>query len=179
MGASPHALAAHRHSGGAGPGSPPVTAPTPHPPWARGRAGPARVGAGARAYRLSRSGGWAGPDGSPRLPPESPQPRRAAAPPARSAERAPVFSCILRIRTCEPVVGPCPIGPQALPRPAHGFLPQTSRGHTLFMAHLGGQGERPDARGLALGARRLMQKMLETLPMRGVQGGLHPLGPCR
>ena len=158
---------------------PPVTAHNTQPPWALGRAGPARFGAGARAYRLSRYGGWAGPAGSTRLHPESPKPIRDAAPPARSDDRATFFSRILRIRTRDPVFGPFPIGPQALQRPANGFITHTSRGHALFMAHLGGQGERPDARGLAIGARRLMQKMLETLTIIGVQCWLHTLGPCR
>jgi hypothetical protein len=71
------------------------------------------------------------------------------------------------------------MGPQAVQRPADGFIAQPSRGHALVMTHLGGQGERPDARGLAIGARRLMQTMLEALTIGGVQGRLHALGPCR
>jgi hypothetical protein len=158
---------------------PRVTAHNTRPPWALGRADPARFGAGARAYRLARYGGWAGQDGSTRLHPERPKPIRDAAPPARSDDRATFFSRVLRIRTRDPGFGPFPIGPQALQRSADGFITHTACGHALFMAHLGGQGERPDARGLAIGARRLMQNMLEALTTGGVQCRLHALGPCR
>ena len=49
--------------------------------------------------------------------------------PARSADRATVFSRVLRVRTREPVFGPLPIGPQALQRPADRFITPTPRGH--------------------------------------------------
>ena len=65
-----------------GPGCPRVTAHNTRRPWARGRAGPARFGSGARASRLSRYGGWAGPSGSTRPHPESPRPSRDAATPS-------------------------------------------------------------------------------------------------
>jgi hypothetical protein len=158
---------------------PRVTAHNTRLLWARDHAGPARFGAGAMASRLSRYGGRAGPDGSTTLHPESLRPSRDAATPTRSGDRATFFSCVVRIRTRDPVLRPFPVGPQALQRPADGFITHTPRGHPLLVAHLGGQGKRPDTRGLAIGARRLMQDMLETLTRGGVQGRLDALGPRR
>ena len=158
---------------------PRVTAHNTRPLWARGRAGLARFGPGGRACRLSTYGDWAGRGGSTRLHPESPRPSRHAATPGRSDDRATFFSCVVRIRTRDPVFGPLPIGPQALQGPADGFITQTPCGHALFMAHLGGQGERPEARGLAIGARGLMQDMLELLTLGGGEGRHRTLGPRR
>ena len=155
---------------------PRVTAHNTRPLWARGRAGPARFGAGVRACRLSTSGGWAGRGGSTTLHPESPRPSRHAATPGRSGDRATFFSCVVRIRARDPVFRPLPMGPQALQGPADGFITQTPRSHALLMAHLGGQGERPDARGLAIGARGLMQDMLERSHVGAVKVGTTLLG---
>ena len=75
--------------------------------------------------------------------------------------------------------GPLPIGPQAVQRPADGFITHTPRGHTLVMAHLCGQGEGPDARGLAIGTRGLMQALLELLTLGSGECRCNALGPRR
>src|SRR4029450_1406843 len=126
---------------------------------------------------LSTYGDWAGRGGSTRLHPASPRPSRHAATPGRSDDRATFFSCVVWIRTRDPVFGPLPIGPQALQRPADGFITHTPPGHTLVMAHLCGQGECPDARGLAIGTRGLMQDMLELLTLGSVECRGNALGP--
>jgi hypothetical protein len=155
---------------------PRVIAHNTQPLWARGRAGLARFGPGVKVGRLSTYGGWAGRGGSTRLHPESPRPSRHAATPGRSADHATFFSCVVRIRTRDPVFGPLPVGPQAVQGPADAFITQTPRGHALFMAHLGSEGERPDARGLAIGAWGLMQDMLELLTLGAVKVGTALLG---
>jgi hypothetical protein len=158
---------------------PRVRAHNTQPLWARSRAGLAHFGPGVKVGRLSTYGDWAGRGGSTRLHPERPRPSRHAATPGRSADHATFFSCIVRIRTRDPVFGPFPIGPQAVQGPADGFITQTPRGHTLLMAHLGREGERPEARGLAIGAWGLMQDMLELLTLGGGEGRHHTLGPRR
>ena len=159
--------------------SPRVIAPNTRPLGARDRAGPARFGRGVRACRRSTAGGWAGRGGSPRLHPASPRPSRPGAPPARSADHATFLSCVVRLRTRDPVFGPLPVGPQAVHGPADAFLPQTPRGHAWFLAHLGGEGERPEACGLARAARGLRQDRLERLTLEGGAGRHRPLGPRR
>jgi hypothetical protein len=71
------------------------------------------------------------------------------------------------------------MGPQAFQGLPNGFVTQTPLGHPLFMADLRGQSECPHARGLAIGAWRLRQEMLETLTVGGVQYQGDTLGPRR
>src|SRR4029453_291498 len=127
----------------------------------------------------STSGGWAGRGGSTRPHPESPRPSRHAATPGRSDDRATFFSCVVRIRTRHPVFRPLPIGPQTVQGPADRFITQTPLRDALLVANLGSQRERPEARGLARGARGLMQDMLELLTLGGGEGWHHTLGPRR
>src|SRR5262245_25426206 len=148
-------------------------------PWAPGHDGPAHFGASGVACRLSRSGGWAAPSGSTTPHPESRRPSRDAPRPGRSGDHATFFSRVLRIRTRDPVFGALPMSPQALQRSADAFLTQTPLRHPLLMANLGGEGQCPYPGGLAIGARRLMQDMLETLTVDGVQYGLNALRTMR
>jgi hypothetical protein len=77
------------------------------------------------------------------------------------------------------VFGPLPSGLPAVPGPAEGGLTHTPRGHAWCRAPLGGPGARPDARGRAIRTRGLMQAMLETRRMGGVECRLNALGPRR
>jgi hypothetical protein len=156
-----------------------VTAHNMPQPWALGLGGPAHFGASGAACRLSRYGGWAEPSGSTTPHPESQRPSRDARRPRRSGNHATFFSRVLRIRTRDPVFGTLPIGPQALQRSAEAFLTQTSLRHPLLMADLGGEGQCPHPGGLTIGARRLMQDMLETLTVDGVQYRLNALRTIR
>jgi len=147
------------------------TAPNTRRPGALGRGGPARFGARATAWRLSRDGDGAEQDGSTRLHPGTPRPSQGAPTPARSSDHATFFARVLWLRTREPVLRPLPIGLQPLESPADRFITHQAFRDALRRAHLRRQGQRPAPRGLALEARRLRQDRLEAFPCGGIQPG--------
>ena len=146
-----------------------VTAHNTPEPWALGRDGLAHFGSSAAAWQLSRYARWAGRDGSPRPHPATPRPMQDGPTPVRSGDRATFFSCVLGIRTSDPVFRPLPIGLQLFDSTADGFIAPQALGHAVRIAHLRRQGQRPHPRGLALGAWRLMQAMLEAVTIGGIQ----------
>ena len=156
-----------------------VTAHNTPPLGALDRYGPAHFGADAAAHRLARGADGAAPGGSTRLRPESPRPSPDAPLLRLSGDHATFFARVLRIRTGNPVFGALPMRPQTLQRPADTFLTQVSRGDALLLADLGGQSERPHPRGLVIGARRLVQHMLEPLTVGGIEDGRNALGARR
>ena len=63
-----------------------------------------------------------------------------------------------------------------LESPADSFITQQTLRHALLIAHLRRQGQRPYPRGLVVGARRLMQDMLEAVTVGGIQHGATVFG---
>jgi hypothetical protein len=158
---------------------PPVTTPNTRPLWALGRADLARFGSSATAWRLSRSGGWAGRGGSPTPHPGTPRPSQGAPTRVQSSGRAAFFSRVVRIRTRDPVFRSFPIGLKPFEGPANGFITHQVLSHPLLIAHFSRQGQGPHPRGLAIETRRLRQEMLETVTARGIQHGLNGLRTMR
>ena len=149
------------------------------PLWARGPGGPARFGSSAGACHRSRSGDEAGRSGSTTPHPESPRPSQDAQMPARSSDRATFFSHVVRIRTRDPVFRSLPIGLKTFESTSNRFIPDQALRHTLGIAHVSRQGQRPHARGLAIEARRLRQDVLEAFTLANVQHGRDCFGTIR
>ena len=74
---------------------------------------------------------------------------------------------------------PLPIGLQLFDRTADGFIAPQALGHAVRIAHLRRQGQRPHSWRLALGARRLVQEMLEAFTRGGIQRWLDGLWTIR
>ena len=82
----------------------------------------------------------------------------------------------MRIRTRDPVLRPLPIGLKPLEGTADRFITQQTLRHAWLRAHRRRQSQRPQPRGLAIEARRLMQNVLETFTAAASSTGLTVFG---
>ena len=110
--------------------------------------------------------------GSTRLRPQSPEPTWDGPSPAGSGGCAVFFLQIGRIGGWgNPMLGPLPRHPQPTQGQSNGFVADQPRRETLGETDLGGERERPPARGLAKRPRTLMQQRPQGLAGSSIEDG--------
>src|SRR5207302_416314 len=114
-------------------------------PWAPGRLCRRPAPPAAAACRRSRRAGWVGQSARTRLRPRSPTPIPGGLWRGELAGRATFFSSIVRVGTGNPVLGPLPVGLEALERLPNGFMTDRLLGQSVFPGDFGQQMLGPDA----------------------------------